>query len=120
MESGGRSAWHRAKLPLRDFVGLHKAKPARDTEFFTKCTGGSAVTVFEAQQIGAAPPINPQLPRDLVDFPLQTGIELQATPPTAEPHGVYAEALLMALGRMYLLLPNSQRQEFLLRIQKAS
>jgi len=29
------------------------------------------------------------------------------------------EILLMALGRMYLLLSNPQRQEFLLRIPKA-
>jgi hypothetical protein len=31
-----------------------------------------------------------------------------------------SESLLLALGRMYLLLPATQRQEFLLRIQKAS
>jgi hypothetical protein len=31
-----------------------------------------------------------------------------------------ANALLLALSRIYLLLPNSQRQEFLLRIPKAS
>jgi hypothetical protein len=31
-----------------------------------------------------------------------------------------SESLLMALGRMYMLLPNSQRQEFWLRIRKAS
>ena len=31
-----------------------------------------------------------------------------------------ADSLLLALNRIYLLLPNSQRQEFLLRIPKAS
>jgi len=31
-----------------------------------------------------------------------------------------SESLLLALGRLYLLLPNAQRQEFLLRIRKAS
>ncbi|HSY98491.1 MAG TPA: hypothetical protein VK788_03265 [Terriglobales bacterium] len=31
-----------------------------------------------------------------------------------------ADSLLLALSRTYLLLPNSQRQEFLLRIPKAS
>ena len=31
-----------------------------------------------------------------------------------------ADSLLLALSRIYLLLPNSQRQEFLLRIPKAS
>jgi hypothetical protein len=31
-----------------------------------------------------------------------------------------ADSLLLALTRIYLLLPNSKRQEFLLRIQKAS
>jgi hypothetical protein len=31
-----------------------------------------------------------------------------------------SESLLLALGRLYLLLPNAQRQEFLLRIPKAS
>ena len=30
------------------------------------------------------------------------------------------DSLLLALSRIYLLLPNSQRQEFLLRIPKAS
>jgi hypothetical protein len=33
---------------------------------------------------------------------------------------VNAESLLLALSRTYLLLPTSQRQEFLLRIPKAS
>ena len=31
-----------------------------------------------------------------------------------------SDSLLLALSRIYLLLPNSQRQEFLLRIPKAS
>jgi hypothetical protein len=31
-----------------------------------------------------------------------------------------SESLLLALSRLYLLLPNTQRQEFLLRIRKAS
>ena len=31
-----------------------------------------------------------------------------------------ADSLLLALSRIYLLLPNSQRQEFLLRIPQAS
>jgi hypothetical protein len=31
-----------------------------------------------------------------------------------------ADSLLLALSRIYLLLPNSQQQEFLLRIPKAS
>ena len=31
-----------------------------------------------------------------------------------------ADSLLLALSRIYLLLPNSQQQEFLLRIAKAS
>ena len=31
-----------------------------------------------------------------------------------------ADSLLLALSRIYLLLPNSQQQDFLLRILKAS
>jgi hypothetical protein len=31
-----------------------------------------------------------------------------------------ADSLLLALSRIYLLLPNSQQQEFLLRIPQAS